>query len=431
MEYLYKTEVHTVRPGHPLHAQVDELCFRSKNLYNASLYEIRQHFFRTGELKSAADVERSFTGKHAGWANPDYGALQSHIAGETVSRAAESFVTFFKGLKAKREGVVATPRIPGYLPSNGRAVASAPKSAVAKSRPEVSDGLFELTVAKKSLGLRLRTRVRPDKVQEVRFVPKGSHYQVEVVYREPAVDLVPDNGRYAGVDLGVDVLAAVVFNTGDRPLLFSGRHVKSINQFYSKERAKHAALLARDGDAEGGETSTSRKLKKLALKRGNKLNHELHAVSAELVNQVVSRGVCRVIVGHNPGWKQETSLGCVGNQKFGMMPYSKFVKLLGHKLAQRGIELVLTEESYTSKASFLDADPLPVYGSRSDVCRFSGYRESRGLFKRRGVKQRVHADVNGAGNVLRKVVPDEKVFFDGIEGVVVRPVMFRGELFRS
>ncbi|NES20544.1 MAG: transposase, partial [Symploca sp. SIO3E6] len=83
-------------------------------------------------------------------------------------------------------------------------------------------------------------------------------------------------------------------------------------------------------------------------------------------------------------------------------------------------KVIITEESYTSVASFLDGDFIPVYGSNEASCvKFSGRRVKRGLYcSKIGIK--FNADINGSYNIIRKVVPD--AFGNGIEGVVVHPV---------
>ena len=94
--------------------------------------------------------------------------------------------------------------------------------------------------------------------------------------------------------------------------------------------------------------------------------------------------------------------------------------MLTYKAALVGIQVQLTEESYTSQASFLDADPLPVYNpQRKESPTFSGRRLKRGLY-RAANGQRFNADVNGAYNILRKVLPD--AFGKGIAGAAVHPV---------
>ena len=60
------------------------------------------------------------------------------------------------------------------------------------------------------------------------------------------------------------------------------------------------------------------------------------------------------------------------------------------------------EESYTSKASFLDMDELPIFDAEKPYNgSFSGKRIKRGLYKSKSGRL-INADVNGAANILRK-----------------------------
>ncbi len=96
--------------------------------------------------------------------------------------------------------------------------------------------------------------------------------------------------------------------------------------------------------------------------------------------------------------------------------------MLVYKGELQGIEVIVREESYTSRASFLSLDPIPNYDDDgAKQIKFSGYRESRGMYKQKGNKTRINADVNASYNLIRKEIPG---IFDrrGIEGVVVRPV---------
>ncbi len=95
--------------------------------------------------------------------------------------------------------------------------------------------------------------------------------------------------------------------------------------------------------------------------------------------------------------------------------------MLIYKGGMKGIKVIFSEESYTSKASFLSLDYIPNYGDNgAKQIKFSGYRESRGMYKIKGQKTRINADVNASYNIMRKVIPT--VFDGGIEGVVVRPI---------
>jgi putative transposase len=120
-------------------------------------------------------------------------------------------------------------------------------------------------------------------------------------------------------------------------------------------------------------------------------------------------------------WKQEVNNGKKNNQAFLNIPHARFIQMLTYKGAIKGIEVITHEESYTSRASFLNLDEIPNYGEdNAKERKFSGYRESRGIYKIKGEKTRINADVNGSYNILRKVIPT--AFSQGIGGVVVRPV---------
>ena len=87
------------------------------------------------------------------------------------------------------------------------------------------------------------------------------------------------------------------------------------------------------------------------------------------------------------------------------IPHARFIEMLTYKAEMVGIRVVLTEESYTSQASFLDRDPLPAYDpARIEAPRFSGRRDRR--WYRASGKRIIHADVNGSYNIGTQSSPD-------------------------
>jgi putative transposase len=132
----------------------------------------------------------------------------------------------------------------------------------------------------------------------------------------------------------------------------------------------------------------------------------------------VAESIGTLCIGKNPLWKQEAHLGRRGNQNFVSVPHARFIELLTYKAELVGIQVHITEESYTSTASFLDVDSLPVYGA-AEVPAFSGRRVKRGLY-RAADGRHINADVNGSYNVIRKALPD--AFGKGIAGAAVHPV---------
>ena len=183
---------------------------------------------------------------------------------------------------------------------------------------------------------------------------------------------------------------------GNNPILISGKKIKSINQYYNKMTSKQESLLPNN-------IFTSKSLDRLWLKRNSKISYEIHKVTKFLANYFDERDVSKVIIGYNSGWKNGINLGKRTNQNFVNIPYTKFINQLTYKCQILGITVITREESYTSKASFLDYDEIPNYKDETKP-KFSGRRIKRGLYK--STTRKINADVNGAYNIMAKENPN-------------------------
>jgi putative transposase len=191
------------------------------------------------------------------------------------------------------------------------------------------------------------------------------------------------------MDLGLNNLGTVGSNVV-KPFIINGKPLKSINQFYNKRVSNLKSKLTNG-------KKTSKRIKSLTDKRNNKIKDYLHKASTILVNQLVSNDLNTLIIGNNKGWKQDINIGKRNNQSFVQIPYSTFIKMIEYKCKLVGINVLITEESYTSKCSFLDSEDIKKQKE------YKGKRIKRGLFKSsEGVL--INADVNGSLNILRKVV---------------------------
>ena len=146
-------------------------------------------------------------------------------------------------------------------------------------------------------------------------------------------------------------------------------------------------------------------MEQLSCFRKNQIHDYLHKASRYLVNHAVFNNISKIVIGYNQNWKQEINIGKVNNQHFVSIPFAKLVSMIQYKAQLHGIEVILTEESYTSKCSFLDNESLKKQDS------YLGKRVKRGLFRSADGKT-INADVNGACNILRKVIGNFK--FDPI-----------------
>lgn len=379
------TETHQIRPNHKLYSICDELCFKSKNLYNAALFEFRQSYFdKEVDTLTWQNLNRIFNQNN----QFDYRELPSKVSNAVLKKLGNNISSFWS--LVKKSDYDRKVGLPKYLhKTDGRFIVEFNKQTFANKRDEENN----LIICKSSLDLRIPTRV--EKPQQVRIIPKVGCYLIEVIY-EIKENKPKQNQRVAAIDLGLNNLAAVVTNDGDNPILISGKKIKSINQYYNKMTSKQKSLLPNN-------IFTSKSLDRLWLKRNNKISYEMHKITKFLANYFDERDVSKVIIGHNSGWKNCINLGKRNNQNFVNIPYTKFINQLTYKCQLLGITVITREESYTSKASFLDYDEIPNYKDET-IPKFSGKRIKRGLY--RSTTRKINADVNGAYNIMAKENPN-------------------------
>ena len=385
---------------------IKNLCHFSKNLYNASLYDVRQYYFETKSYRTWQSQAPIFTKNK----NPDYYALQSHLAQQVLMQVGRQFIGFFNNKSNKKK------RIPKYKDKNGYNVVTVPQRAISrKIDVDETKQIYTYTLCKESYNLKIKS-TQPN-VKMVKFVYDEDNNLIKCfkIYEVEHPKLKKDNSRYFSIDPGLNNIVSIYNNIGIRPLLYNGRPIKSINQYYNKANAKLRSELPRN-------VKSSKRLKQLSFKRSNKIDHEMHKISTHIINEAVKNNISKIIIGNNVGWKNEINIGRRNNQNFVHIPHTKLFNQLLYKGLLNGIEVIFTEESYTSKASFFDKDELPVYGE-NDNYKFSGKRITRGLYK--DSKGNLwNADLNGGGNIMRKV--SDKAAYKGIrktKELIKRPIL--------
>lgn len=383
---------------------IKDLCHLSKNLYNAALYDVRQYYFETKSYRTWQSQKLVFTKNH----NPDYYALQSNLAGEILMQVGRQFIGFFNESNKKK-------RIPKYKNKNGYNIITFPKLAISKYiKFDRYKQLYTYTLCKKSYNLKIQS-TKPN-IKMVKFVYDEANNLIKCfkIYEVEQSELKKDNSRYFSIDPGLNNIVSIYNNIGIRPLLYNGRPIKSINQYYNKTKAKLQSELPTN-------VKSSKRLKQLALKRNNKIDYEMHKISTHIINEAVKNNISKIFIGNNIGWKNEINLGKRNNQNFTNIPHTKLFNQLLYKGALNGIEVIFTEESYTSKASFFDKDYLPKYGE-SDNHNFSGKRVKRGLY--RDSKGNIwNADLNGAANIMRKVSDKAYKGLRKTQELIKRPIL--------
>ncbi|MFB2982935.1 RNA-guided endonuclease InsQ/TnpB family protein [Microseira sp. BLCC-F43] len=374
------------------------LCQQSGKLYNNGVYFARQVFFKTGRL---------LTGKFALVYEPSVSksmvaqSLPSTPMQQTLMSVAEAFKSFKELRDLHFKGKLHfKPRPPNYLTGSKLFKVAYPNSGGQK--PALIDGKLRF-----SLGLTIRrwfgvsefflpmpSNIEYSQVKEFTILPKNGAFYLEVSYETQAKKHDLDIGRALSVDFGTaDNLAACVDTLGNS-LLIDARAMKAMNQLWNKK-----VSTRKEGKPEAYWDSW---LDRVTRKRNHQMRDGVNKAAKLIVQHCLNYGIGTLVVGWNEGFKTNANLGKVSNQKFVQIPLGKLKDRLKQLCDLHGLRFVETEESYTSKASYLDGDSLPKYGEKPNGWKASGRRIFRGLY-RSANGFLVNADLNGAANILRKV----------------------------
>ena len=409
------TERHRIGKNSEYYKILDNEAFKSKNLYNAALYAIRQQYQKDKTYVNYYTLQHKFQTEK----QHDYYQLPAKVSQQTLKLLDQNYRAYFAALKAYKKNpntFSGAPRPPKYLDKEkGRCALIYTSQAISKRCLE-RDGLVKLG----NIDVYVHTNIPYAAIRQVRAIRKTNCYYIEIVYESDVVcEPVNPNGKCAAIDLGVSNFATVTSNiNGFQPFVIDGRGVKSINRYYNKEKAEAQSLLElRSNNKNGNHQKSSHRTRRLTEKRNNKIKDFLHKASRMVVNQLVSNDIKTLIVGYNKGWKQDTNMGKVNNQNFVQLPYERFLFMLKYKCEMAGIELITVEESHTSKCSFLDGEEICHHDE------YMGRRIKRGLFRTKSGRL-INADVNGSYNIMLKGMP--KAFAaNGVEGVLVHPVVIK------
>ncbi|GBF76915.1 hypothetical protein PA598K_05429 [Paenibacillus sp. 598K] len=451
----YRTYQVWIKPGHRLFPYLLEACQQAKNLYNTANFFIRQVFTAKGPSAACQPLQQqvmAILSAHLDAMNarrraknrsrpfvlptpeqpfltypfldalfkvmeqPDYRSLPAQSSQGILKVVFQNWTSFFASLKTYRqhpERYTGNPKMPGYARSKVKGVIFSNQDCVIKEQKYLKLPRTKLQLNIGKLGC------KRGKLMQVRVIPRHGQFVVELIFAtpvdmpKPMPDAAPSERRMA-IDLGVNNLATLVTTTGAQPMLVKGGIFKAINQYYNKMKAHYTSVLRQGKDPREG-PHTSKRLERLYLRRHRRIKDGFHKVSHQLVRLAAEAQIGTIVIGLNTGWKQASGMGRRSNQTFCHLPHSQLIAMIQYKAAERGITVILAEEAYTSKASFLDHDPLPRF-DEAVSCTFSGKRRHRGLYV--SPQGMIHADVNGAANILRKVFPNVRAKrTDGIEGL--------------
>ena len=393
---MTRVERQVIRKSHPLWSVIDDMCFKAKNLYNHANFILRQEYINNGKYIPYQEMNSNLK------THDEYKECMSQPANCILRLLDKNWKAFFNATKEYEKNpnkFLGKPNIPNYKKKNGRCNWMIPNNSCYYEDEELKFRIRKL----QSVKWKCRCIGR---LIQVRFVPDGAVYIMEIVYEIENDCCASDrSSRIMGIDLGVDNFATTSNNIGEQPFIINGKGMKSINQFYNKRKAKLQSQLPQG-------QYWSNQLKQITFKRFNRIRNYMHHASLYIVKWCIQHDIDTIVLGHSYNWKQNVKMGKIANQNFTFIPYNMFIQQLQYKCENVGINFITTEESYTSGTSFLDGE-LPCKENYSKKRRIK-----RGLFQ--SSKVLINADINGSMQIIRKVFPD--AFSYGIE-VCLTPVI--------
>lgn len=397
LKHLSKTEYRNLR----------RLCHTAKSLMNQAIYLNRQYYFSEkkylGYVKTYHELKTS----------DNYKLLNSNMAQQSlkvVDGMFQSFIALLKLVKAKRYDSRAV-KLPKYLPKDGFAPLVIQQFKI-QNQTLILPYSRKYGAEHKKVSIKVPTILEGYEVKFIKIIPiqKAKYFEIHYAYEAAEKQIEVDKERALAIDFEMDNLMTCVTTEG-KTFITDGRRLKSINQWYNKQNA----LLASIKDKQKYGKSPTNRQRKITRKRNLRVNDYISKARRIVINYYLRNRIGTVVCGYNVTFQRDTNLGKANNQTFVNIPFGKIRNKLQYLCRLYGLEYVEQEESYTSKASFLDGDEIPVYNAANpQKYEFSGKRVKRGLYRSKNGRL-INADVNGAANILKKskVVSQEGLYCRG------------------
>lgn len=389
---MYQVERHVIKDN-----RYEEICHKSGLLYNYCLYAFRQGVFTGNYIK-----EYELSTKLGKENQYDFRNLPCHVSRNVIKQVSENIKSWIRAKKEYEkhpDKFQRRPKLPDY--KNGKKLNIVVFDELSCRIKE--DGCVHFV---KNIIKPIRTKVKPNELIQIRIIPEATCFIVEIVYERKETDLGLDKDNFLSIDLGLNNLCACVSNVVES-FIINGKVAKSVNQWYNKKKAKLMSFVGNKG--------TSNKIKRITLLRNCWIEDKLHKISRYIVNFCRSNNIGTIIIGLNKGWKNKINIGKRNNQHFVSIPHSKLINKIVYKAKLLGINVIIHEESYTSKIDHLAFEPLKKQES------YLGKRKKRGLFQS-SIGKLINSDINGAIGIARKVIGDSFIGKIIDSGFVFNPI---------
>ena len=190
-------------------------------------------------------------------------------------------------------------------------------------------------------------------LKEVKVKPYYGDYLLILTLKGEDAQVRSDMPYMAGIDLGVDNIAAIV-STDSSSRIYKGGVIKSMNRLFNMKKAEAVGILTKGTDKKYAD---SRHLQRLSLKRDCFMNDAIHKISTDIIRYCKDHKVGTIVIGTNKGWKQNVSMGKTNSQNFVQIPHYKLRFMIAYKAEKEGFPSSLP---YTGIMSFAVQSALEV-----------------------------------------------------------------------
>ena len=399
-----------IKKSHTDYKYIKTQLIESKEIYNFANYILRQLYFKNSnkhkyslefinEYPSLKDLFLKYIEENKQFSTLFYKiicefsklkqySINLKIVQNIVDKLKNDWTSYWKLLKMKKSKTYDKKiNIPRYKKKYN--LVEYNNQVISKKKLK----LGYIGTDKMKQGIKIANRHKDLDCKCFRIYNKNDKILCELIYEKEVIE-VEKTDRVASIDIGLENLFTIAFNYNKKGISIKGTKLKAINQYFNKIKASLQSILP-------SKQYVSKFINQLLYKRTEQLRNYIGYYTNKLIEILRTEKVSKLVVGYNKEWKQEINIGSKNNQSFVSIPFRKILDILRYKLEDNGIEYKEQEESYTSKASYLDNDDIPIYKEETEEIKFSGRRIKRGIYKSKQGKI-INADLNGALNILKK-----------------------------
>ena len=386
---MQKVEQHIIHDD-----RFKDWCVKAKNLYNQMLYYWRQSIF--GNIQYFSEYE--LVGLMQEYNEENFRALPANTSQQIIKVLFKNIKSWQKARKEYGKNprkFSGRPKLPKYKKEHSELYFTS-------NQVKLKNGFIHFP---KMIGIEpMKTNV--PNLDCCRIIPKSNHFVVEFIYSVQEKPMQEYNLNWMGIDPGLNNLATCTSNT-ITPFIINGKPIKAINSFYNKRKSKLQSKL-------DPETYTTKRIERLTFRRNQKIKDYIHKASKIIVDIAKENNITKIIIGKNENWKRSMNLGYKTNRSFTSIPHATLIEKIQYKARMEGIEVIVTQEAYTSKCSAIDLEKICKHET------YVGKRKKRGMFITAEGKL-INADVNGSLNIARLVLGDGILKHDSIMSCLVQP----------